>query len=404
MADFAIQRDIATIALSGASVTITAGVDYVAPASVSAAFVRIVGVAFCGGGIENTDFNGTPNRNAIKVTGTITTSLTFSRNGAQDGPIQISWEIIEYTGSIGGANEFIVRSTQDIALASTELSGDTTSISGVVTDADVVVFQTGVEQAGGAGRRATEEFLFTTDWIGGSTVARVTRGASAFGCDVTVAVVEFTGSNWNIQRVEHTYVASSTNETESIGVTLGSISKAFLHHSLRFSGTDVGADGMGQKCNISSTSQLTFFDQDIGTGAVGVAWVIENTQSSGTVMNVNQYSGTRASNVGGDPDTFTEAVTAVPSLATSSIMGEGSVTTTTSADVHRGMLTFGLTGLSVTTLIRGRDVADRDYVFEVVEWPDAGVAPAGRIMGSLAGKGGLAGMGGIAGQSGGLAG
>ena len=375
MADFAIQHDIETIALDAATATITAGVNYTAPASTSAAFIRIVGVAFTGAGLENTDFISTPRNSAVKVTGDITSSITFTRVNSANGPIQISWEIIEYTGSISGANEFIVRGVADINLSGS-LTGDSGAISGVVTDADVVVFQTGVTGAG-SGRRDAEQIVFTTEWVGGSTVARVTRGSSSSAANATVAVVEFTGSNWKIQRVVHTYTASSTDETQTIPVALGSAAKAFLHYGLRVAGSALDPDALGQKCHISSTSQLTFYDEDIGTGAVGVAWVIENTQSTGTVMDVQQYSGTRADGAGGDPDVFTETISSVSSLSTSSVMGEGSVTVTTLPDLHRDMLIFELTSITQVTLIRARNISSRDYRFQVVEWPDVGVAPAG---------------------------
>lgn len=375
MADFAVQRGVATIALSGVSVTITAGVDYTAPASVSAGFMRIVGVAFTGGGLESQDNNGTPANLCVDLTGNITTSKTFTRLGSTGGPIEISWEIIEYTGSIGGDNEFIVRSAETITMVST--SADSGTISGVVTDADVAVFITAVGNGGtGSGRRESEEVLVTSEYIGGSSVARLTRGANvARGFEVSIAVVEFTGSNWIVQREEHTYSAGASSETEAIGTALGSVNKAFIHHQSRIDGSD-DAEALGQTCYISSTSQLTFFKQSIGTGSVGVAWIIENTQASGTVMSVEQKNGTRASNVGGDPDSFTQSITAVSLLAESSIMGEGAYTVTGGADLHKSMLTFRLTALDTVTLYRARDVSSRDWRFQVVEWPTAGAAAA----------------------------
>jgi hypothetical protein len=372
MSDFSIQHGTATIALGDTSITITAGTDYTTPSSTTAAFARIVGVAFVGSGRQDSDFSGNPSIETTNITGTITTSLTITRTNGTGGPLKISWEIIEYTGAASGNNEFIVRSAETVSFTSSDTTKDSATISGVVTNSDVVVFVTGVNSSGGSGRRETEEFQLTTEYISASNVARLTRGPTVNGfVDPTIAVVEFTGSNWSVQRIVHTYSAAATNETESI-TTLSSLSKAFIHHQSRISQSNAGSDGLGQLAWISSTSQLTFYRQDIGSGSVGVAWVIENTQATGAVMNVAQYSGTRANGVGSDPDVFTQAVTAVSALAESSIMGEGAWNTGDNADVHRGMLNFELTAVDTVTITRGRNTSDRNWRYQVVEWPSAG--------------------------------
>jgi hypothetical protein len=372
MSDFAIQRGTATIATGDTSITITAGTDYTAPSSTTAAFARIVGVAFVGSGRQDSDFFGNPHIETTNITGTITTSLTIARITGTGGPIDISWEIIEYTGAASGDNEFLVRSAETVNFSGSDTTKDSATISGVVTDADVVVFITGVNVGGGGSRRETEEFQLTSEYVSASNVARLTRGTNVDrAADPTIAVVEFTGSNWSAQRIVHNYSSSATNETESI-TTIGSLSKAFLHHQSRISQVNAGSDGLGQIAWISSTSQLTFYRQDIGSGSVGVAWVIENTQATGTVMNVAQYSGTRANGVGSDPDVFTQSVTAVSALAQSSIMGEGAWNTGDNADVHRGMLNFELTAVDTVTLTRGRNTSDRNWRYQVVEWPSAG--------------------------------
>jgi hypothetical protein len=371
MTDFAIQRGRATIAAAGTSITITAGTDYTAPASATAAFIRIVGTSSAGTGVQDSDFAGAVGRNAILITNptNLATSITFER-ASTGGEIDIEWEIIEYVGSSGGVNELIVRHVEAIS-ASTATTVDSSSVSGVSDANDIAVFLTSVGGGSTAGRNESDEILYTSEYISGSTLARLTRGASASrSVSTSLAVVEFTGSNWKVQRISHDYSADATDETETITTTLGSTSKAFVHHQSRIEGAGDGQSSFGQNCWISSTSQLTFNKEDITTAATGVAWVIENTQSSGSVMSVLQYSGTRATNVGGDPDEFTQTVTTVNALAESSVMGEGSNTTQTS-DVHRGMLGFRMTGASTVTMTRGRDVGNRDWRFQVVEWPTA---------------------------------
>lgn len=404
MADFAIQRGRATCSSAAASVTITAGVDYTAPASSSAAFIRIVGSNFNSSGDHSNDFNGPPDRNCFLITNpsNITTSITFTRTDSSGGPFDIEWEIIEYTGSIGGANEIIVRHTEVLTATTTASTADSSTVSGVSDSNALVVFITSSDVTLAA-RGEVEEFCWTSEYISGSSIARCTRGTGVIRTSsVTIAVVEFTGSNWaNVQRVVHTYSAGNTAETETLGTTLGDTTKAFIHHQSYTNSYNDGARNGGQECWISSTTQLTFKKYSITTGAVGVAWVVENTQSTGDVMTVSQYSGVQASNTSTDPESFTDTITSV-TVAESSIMGEG-CNTTHSSDSHIVMLGFRLTDATTVTMRRGRDLGNRDWRYQVVEWPSAAAA-GGRIMGSLARYGGLAGYGGIAGKGGGLAG
>jgi len=137
--------------------------------------------------------------------------------------------------------------------------------------------------------------LFTSEWIGASDIARFTRGdLGSVSADLSYAVVEFNGSNWKIQRVEHTF-ASTTTETESIPTALGSTNKAFLHSQIRHNAGLDSVSDQGQENWISSTTQVSF---KLGTpatvGHVAVAWIIENTQSDGSIMNVQHISGLRA--------------------------------------------------------------------------------------------------------------
>lgn len=370
MADFKIQRGTATIASSGSSIVITAGgTDYDTPSALTSAFIFISGAKSQGGGIQDTDASGGPDINGIEITNpsNLLTSITFTRSDPTGGPIDIDYEIWEYTGAASGDNEFIVRDESLITAAVSSTTGDTGTISGVVTDADVVVFLTGANATLGA-RNDAQDLAWTTEWIGGSTLSRVSRGSdTAEAVNVSTATVEFTGSNWKVQRIPHTYVAGATNETEAI-TTLGSITKAFLHSQSLVNGNGAGPDGMGQVVYISSTSELTFNKQDLASGATGVAWVIENTQASGDVMLVAQYSGTRASNTGANPDSFTQAITSVTALAQTGLAGLGA-NTTANFDSHQGMLTFKLTAVDTVTMTRGRDVGNRDWRFQVVEFP-----------------------------------
>lgn len=370
MADVSVQRGTSTIAASATSVTITAGTDYTAPAAISKAFIRITGVNFTGEGI-GTNFAGPPDNWTVYITnpGNLLTSITLSRGNAYTEATRVSWEIIEYTGSAGGAYEFIVRHEEVLNLSITDKSKDTGTVSGVSTAADVCVFIT--SQActdAGSSRGDSEEFLHTSEYISGSTIARVTRGASTNRSSVcTVAVVEFTGSNWLVQRETHTYTSADTNETETIGTTLGAVAQTFIHPQLRVDEANAGPDVGGQQVWISSTTQLTCFVEAVASGTNGseaVIWIIEDTSGD---MSVEQISGSRTT--GSEPDSWTETISSV-TLADASIMGEcGTQDGGAGQDSYQVAVGMEITAATTLTLYRGDTSKDRQYRVEIVQWP-----------------------------------
>ncbi|MFQ5908897.1 MAG: hypothetical protein ACE5JE_08770 [Thermoplasmata archaeon] len=368
--DFKIQRGNVTIPTSQSTVTITAGTDYDAPASLSRAFIRIVGTRLSAAGDDTGQ--GAPAAAqiwmvSIQNPGNLLTSITFERYLADvTDNTHIFWEIIEYTGSAGGGNEFVVRDQAEIEQTTgTQMDGASAT---VTDDADVVVFLTG-QRADGTTSSTTDRGLYTAEWIAASDIPRFTRGDGTGTASVSYAVVEFVGANWDVQRAEHTYVASGVEETEAI-TAVGSLARAFLHVQMRTANGNL--DESGQRVYLSTTSTVSF---RLRTGAgifsqVGVAWVVENTQTDGTPMNVQRVSGTRGTGQP-QPDEWTETITAVADMITTSIMGETADTGATGASTPRGSLGLKLTATDTVTLWRADTAVANDYRFEVVEWPTA---------------------------------
>jgi hypothetical protein len=365
--DFKIQRGSATIASNALSTTITAGTDYTAPASINKAFIRIVSSTFAGSGLSGR-FSGAPSTNSVYISnpGNLLTSITFAR-GSSAGIVDIEYEIIEYTGEVGGANEMVVRQAQSFQEDGLTKDGDT--VSGVVDDDDVVVFITGQGINSSVNRGESESYLHTAEWVSGSQVARITRGdATRSGSLVSFAVVEFTGSNWTVQRVEHTYTSAGG---ETIAITpVADMAKTFIHAQYRVHGgasIGVSADLGSQEVYLDSTSQLEGTIDTIESGAnpTAVVWVIENSGN----MNVERYKGTWD---GDDVTTTLDVpITAVASLSTASVMGETAYTTFNGEDQHYNYLNFTLSDLDTATLSRANGFEDRNWSFEVVEWPSS---------------------------------
>lgn len=387
MADFDIQRGSVTVAISSATATITAGVDYTAPASLGSSFIRIVGVSGDPLGDSDSDFNGRSarNRTYINNPSNLLTSITFEREdgGASAGTCELFYEIIEYIGSGGGDHEIIVRHEEVISYTSSEPTTlDSSTFGSVSTAADVVVFLTGNSSSGNA-RSDGGEGRWTWEYISGSTLARGTRDVSSgFAGEVSIAVVEFTGSAWTVQRIEHTFSLAATTETETI-TSVGSLSRAFTNSQSRYSTTSNGADGKGFLAYLSATTTMSYYAAVIDSGQVIVTWVISNSQTTTGAMDVERITGSRADNAGGgtDPDSWTESHSTGSALAELSIWGETAESDKT-ADQYLVNIGFEVASTTVINLKRGRDEGDRDYRFEVVSWPEV-IAAGGNPKGPL---------------------
>ncbi len=297
--DFYIQRGVSTI--SGTSLTLTAGTDYVAPAGSTTAFMRITNTLNTGAG-----GGATGNSNDVTVyisdPSNIPTSVTLTRPAGATGNTRVAWEIIEYIGVVGGSNEIVVRQ-QSIATYGTALTSATTSASvGIFDDNDVVVFITGQFNPDTATNYPYGNS--TAMWNATGDTATFTRGATGNASGVSYSVVEFIGSNWLVQRSEHTYTSVGTTETEAI-TAVNSLSRVFIHTQKRMA-TGLNTHGdFGHQVWMSGVGQVSYvLDSTAGTPGshTSVAWIVENIQTIGTSMVVTRSNGTQSG--GASPTTL----------------------------------------------------------------------------------------------------
>lgn len=367
MADFKIQRG--TASLSGSSVTLTAGTDYDAPASASSAFVIITNAVKMSGGVDGATTTTAQNYGAyVSDSAAITSSITFARIGTT-GTATISYEIWEYTGASGGANEFIVRDVEVISITNPNTTVNGSVVSGVVSDSDVVVFITG-QLASSSNVTGGYAGLFSAAWDSANDYTTLTRIGAVSPAYASVAVVEFTGSNWAIQRTaDHTMSAAGSWEYETI-TTVGSTAKTFIHPQWR-SG-NINLDELAMRVQLTSTTQVGF--QLISGATVnhaGCAWIIENTQSSGTVMNVSRYSATWTGGSTTNPATLDVTLSGSVTLATTSMGGMSGYSAGTGTAVPRALVNHRIKDANTVELRKCEDGQDWTYDFEVVEWPEA---------------------------------
>lgn len=367
--DFKIQRGVTT--LTGDTATITAGTDYTAPNASTSAFIRITNTQLSGAG-PNT---GAGNSNSSDITVYITnpsnilSSITFQRGTGATGNTRVSWEIIEYKGSAGGENEIKVRNQGILTYGSGNTTVTSGASSGIADDNDVVPFIT-AQFNPDTGRNNYSLGLSTSAWNSAGDTVTLTRSASGNAAITSYAVVEFTGSNWKIQRTEHTYSAVGATEANSI-TAVNSLSRTFLHVQKR---TDQNnhAD-IGHEVWLSGIGQVSFALDGAASSAAthtSVAWVIENTQTTGLKMDVTRSNATLATS-GTSPQTNNVSIgKTLSDLTVASIFtnnrSDGAVRTF--PEPYLGVRLISTTQYELWRSDAGSNAA---YRTEIVEWPTA---------------------------------
>ncbi len=367
--DFKIQRG--SVQVSGTSAIVTAGVDYTAPASTSLAFVRITNSHQTGAGNNI----ATAGQNADDVTAYISnpsnigTSFTISRPATAISNTRIDWEIIEFIGNAGTDNEMIVRGVGTIAYTSASIVATGTAISAVNDSSKVVVFVTG------ASNNNTSRNLYasqvTSEWNANTKQPVFRRAASGASiANVSYAVVEFTGQNWNVQRIQHSYTASGVIQTEPI-TAVNSLGKTFLHIQKRV-GATTNVVHYGHEVWLSSIGAISFKLETGATVAVeqtSVAWVIENMQNGIGSMAVQRSNGLTTGGTG--PLALSVSI---PSPIDA--LNNTSISANTSSDganttYPRPMAGFTITSTSTYQIWRSNTGSSLKYRVEIIEWPVA---------------------------------
>lgn len=367
--DYRIQRGNAV--LTSTSTTLTAGVDYTAPSNANAAFIRITNSHHVGAG--NTTGGGRQNADDVTTfiadPENIASAVTIARAGSV-GDTHVDWEIIEFIGNPGTDNELVVRDVGTVSLSNSQLTATGSAVS-VTDDDDVVVFITGVRNQNTS--RNYYAGQFTADWDNDQDVPVLTRGSDGGSAvDVSYAVVEFTGLNWSVQRVEHAYTAAGTVETESI-TAVNSLSNTFLHTQKRMPAY-INVDELGHTVWLSSIGAVSF---ELNSGAnpsgqVSVAWVIENTQQGAGAMDVQRTNGFTS----GGNEPLSLGISIAPPLDDLQNASIFMNTSGSGGDFEHPRALAGARILSTSTyqIWRSDTGSTLTYRTEIVDWPVADLA------------------------------
>ncbi len=367
--DFRIQRGVSTI--TGDTLTITAGVEYEAPVSSSSAFIRITNTQITGAGRDSGGGTSNADDTTVRITNpeNITSSITFARGVGAVNNTRVAWEIIEYKGVAGGDNEMIVRK-HDVL---TYVSGNTTvtgaAVPNIVTDADVAVFITS-QYNPDTGATTFHRGASTAAWDNAGNTVTLTRGASGSTVITSYAVVEFTGSNWKVQRIQHAYTAVGTTQTEAM-TAVNSLSRAFVHVQKRFPSSTHA--NMGHEVWLSGIGQVSFLLDAAAvtpTSHFSVAWVIENTQTLGTPMIVTRSNGS-FNTTGTAPQTNNVSIGKTLSDLSIASLFVNNRSDTTGNTWPEPIMSARLISTTQYELWRSDIGATQNYRTEVVEWPTA---------------------------------
>lgn len=186
MADIAVYRYDVNVSSNGQTQTITDIGD------TSKAFVRILGDTKHGsGGPTGSTSNAGPDDacGAVQLTGT--NELTFYR---QIGTVKMMVEVWAYTGSAGGAYEFINRGQGSISCSGS--SATSSAITAVSDPDDVVPFHSGYTTTENSNSDFEQACFYM--YMNGSKQVVVGRNNSGTTGTIYYQAVEFTGSAWSV--------------------------------------------------------------------------------------------------------------------------------------------------------------------------------------------------------------
>lgn len=369
--DFKIQRGFTNV--TGTSTVVSAGVSYVAPASTSSAFVRIVNTHHTGSGRSTVSnvFNASDVTAVISNSSNLTSNFTIGRPAGALNDTRVYWEIVEFIGLPDTDNEIEIKAVGTVAMNQPALTATGTPVT-VSDDSKVVVYITGVTNSN-ASRNLYYAGQVTSAWNSSTNQPIFTRGAAGTAnLVISYAVVEFTGANWNIQRVEHNYTAVGVTETKSIN-PVNSLSRTFTHIQKRMTAQG-NVQNFGHEVWLSSIGAVSFLLDSTATvpsGHTSVAWVIENMQISNGKMVVNRYAD---STTGGTaPLNIVDTITEVDAMNNTSVIAV-SRAAGVNTSFPRPMAGIELASTTAYNIWRNNSGSLLHFRTEVVEWPTQGLA------------------------------
>ena len=177
-----------------------------------------------------------------------------------------------------------------------ELTCNGTALAGNSFDVDdIVVWITGASNQD-TSSGDIQNCLVTSGWDGTLNRPVFTRGEETDFCDVSYAIVEWSGSNWAVQNVTHAFTSAAT-QTSNLAASIPDASSAFIHTQQRNAGGSCcdQIETSGSEVELINTNEIQYRLPE-GTGdwdgnQFAVTWVISNSETDvGERMIVNRYN------------------------------------------------------------------------------------------------------------------
>lgn len=383
-ADFKIQRGELIMLNPELTSTITAGAQF--DECVGDCFIKLVNTQHtgtgrtAGGGTTPTDDFTTyiSNDDGLRPGGPAT--VTFERHGNNGGSRdnRLQWEIWEYIGKNETGNQIIVWDTGTCTYVGAATTCDGTAIPEFAgSDNKVVVFVTGQANPS-TGTGDFPDCMNTSEWIEGSNIPRFTRiGGGSNVCDLSYAVVEFSGNNWSVQRIEHVFTAGSNFQTETIS-DVGNINQAFFHHQQRNqdSGSSDDVCRVGSEVELITSDTLAYRLPQTTSGwdssMQSVTWIISNSDTRSSEKIIVEYLNPPEEPSGGAPEEHNWQVAITPLTYDTSetvLTGLTAQGSTCGTSFPRGMISAILTDTTTVDLYLSDRGTPHEYNFQVVQLP-----------------------------------
>jgi len=379
--DFKIQRGELIMLTTEITSTITEGAEF--DECVGDCFIKLVNSRLTGNGrttggetVETEEFT-TYISNDVGLT-TTGGDITFARHDTEGDTMdnRLQWEIWEYIGKNETGNKIIVWDTGTCTYvgANTECNGAAIpEFTG--TDNKVVVFVTGQANPD----NDTDQYprcMSTSEWIGGSNIPIFTRiGSGTNICDLSYAVVEFSGINWSVQRIEHIYTSASI-QTETIS-DVGDIKKTFFHYQQRNqdSGSSEDVCRVGAEIELLSTDTLTYRLPQTTSGwdssMQSTTWIISNSETYSSEKLIVEHLNPPEHPTGGAEEQNWQVTITPLTYDTSETVITGLTAQATSCNetFPRGHISAILTDSSTVDFYQADTGNAIEYTFQVVQLP-----------------------------------
>jgi hypothetical protein len=153
--------------------------------------------------------------------------LNVQRDTSRTVALEMHVTVVEYVGKTGGANEFIPRGEQALLLIN-QWEFSIALPASVVDDTKVVCFSGGYDPLTGHSSTTNWGSVAFMEQSDGAGNLRVKRGSIGSFLVVMIKYVEFTGSNWTIQR-EWDIFNSGTTNTHNLPTPVADWAKTFVY-------------------------------------------------------------------------------------------------------------------------------------------------------------------------------